>query len=556
MSDTNDVSLFYEQFVLLRQEYGHQLSARISELDGIWQELALETRDRVQLVELHRRAHSLAGSGGTFGFSTLSKVARLLEGYLTTLIDQDTITTSLQHDQISACIERLRESLDEPDPLEIPLGSDDLRITTSAATPVIETANRLIFVLESDPEIIEGLVRQIGHFGYIVRPFTQFFAMHQALVASTPAAIILNIQLVGAEAKARALLAEIQQVYAIPLIFVAERGDLDARLQAVRAGGQAYFTKPVEVSALIDRLDVLTSHRMFDPYRILIVEDEPQLASYYELVLKRAGMLTTVVLDPFQVAEPLSEFRPDLVLMDVYMPGCNGLDLAKVIRQQETYLSIPIVYLSSEINQDKQMQAMQLGGDDFLTKPINPDHLIESVKSRASRSRILRSFMVRDSLTGLLNHTKIKEQLDVEIARAQRQNSTLAFAMIDIDHFKSVNDTYGHPTGDRVLKSLSRLLQQRLRKTDIIGRYGGEEFAVIFYSTTGAIAYRILNEIRIGFAQIRQQADTMTFSTTFSCGVAEFPRFPDVLRISDAADKALYRAKRSGRNRVELAVKE
>jgi CheY-like chemotaxis protein len=155
------------------------------------------------------------------------------------------------------------------------------------------------------------------------------------------------------------------------------------------------------------------------------------------------------------------------------MVACDGFELATVIRQQEEFVGISIVFLSAESNIGRQLFALRLGGDDFLIKPIEPDHLVSVVTSRVERSRVLRSFMVRDSLTGLLNHTAIKEQLEIQLARTRRLNGKLSFAMLDIDHFKTVNDTYGHSVGDRVLKSLSRLLQQRLRETDIVGRAGG-----------------------------------------------------------------------------------
>ncbi|MEQ6341196.1 MAG: GGDEF domain-containing protein [Gammaproteobacteria bacterium] len=161
--------------------------------------------------------------------------------------------------------------------------------------------------------------------------------------------------------------------------------------------------------------------------------------------------------------------------------------------------------------------------------------------------------MTRDSLTGLYNHTTTKDLLNNAAGLARRHNAPLAFAMIDIDHFKSVNDTYGHATGDRVIKSLSRLLQQRLRKTDIIGRYGGEEFAVALIDADAPRAESIMNEIRASFEQIRHRVDDREFNVTFSCGLAVFPPNGSVTKFNEAADKALYEAKRSGRNKVVLA---
>ena len=240
------------------------------------------------------------------------------------------------------------------------------------------------------------------------------------------------------------------------------------------------------------------------------------------------------------------------ILLDIYMPECNGMELAKVIRQLDVFVGIPIVFLSAESNLDKQLFAMGLGADDFLTKPIQPQHLISSVSSRIQRSLILRSFMVRDSLTGLLNHTAIKDQLDREVAQTKRRGMPLSFAMVDIDHFKQVNDTCGHPTGDRVIKSLSRLLKQRLRETDMVGRYGGEEFAVILSNTDGETAAKVLDAIRRDFAQLRHLADGKEFSVTFSCGIVDTSFFYDSTKLCDAADRALYKAKHTGRNQIIL----
>ncbi|MNP26022.1 putative diguanylate cyclase YcdT [compost metagenome] len=160
--------------------------------------------------------------------------------------------------------------------------------------------------------------------------------------------------------------------------------------------------------------------------------------------------------------------------------------------------------------------------------------------------------MVRDSLTGLFNHTHTLQLLEDASSRARRDGKPLCFAMLDIDHFKKVNDTYGHPMGDRVIKSLALFLKQRLRKTDHIGRYGGEEFAVVLPDTDLEAAHRVLEEIRRRFAEIRYPAQPHDLSCTFSCGIAQLHDGLDINQLSQQADEALYRAKRGGRNRVEL----
>jgi diguanylate cyclase (GGDEF)-like protein len=158
--------------------------------------------------------------------------------------------------------------------------------------------------------------------------------------------------------------------------------------------------------------------------------------------------------------------------------------------------------------------------------------------------------MVRDSLTGLYNHTTIKERLDQELSRSSRLQSCLCFAMIDLDHFKKVNDTHGHGTGDRVLKSLARYLSQRLRKSDVIGRYGGEEFAVILPDTPLQAAIGLLNELRLGFAHIHHRGSGKDFTVKLSAGLASYPDYRNPTALIEAADQALYLAKRQGRNQV------
>ena len=193
---------------------------------------------------------------------------------------------------------------------------------------------------------------------------------------------------------------------------------------------------------------------------------------------------------------------------------------------------------------------MSLCGDDFLVKPIDAAHLVSAVTMRATRARFLRSLMIHDGLTGLLNHTAIKEELAREVIRSSRLNSPLSLAMVDIDFFKKVNDTYGHAAGDRVLKSLARLMKQRLRETDIVGRYGGEEFAVIMNDTDAASAAKVIDEIRTVFSRLLHLSHDKEFSVNFSCGIADLAHFSDAVSLSEAADKALYQAKQRGRNKV------
>jgi diguanylate cyclase (GGDEF)-like protein len=542
-----------EQLDVLRQTYAEQLPAKIGLIEETAAQLLQGSWNEQASATLHRLSHNLAGYGATFGFPAVGVAARTLEVYLRTLTEAKAPPTQEQRAQLGAFLAGLKRSLQELDGDRAVGAAPPSPVSAAAPSRVKES--RLIFLADADIQLADALAVQIGQFGYTIRCFPHLAGLDEALRQTLPAVIIMEILLADGSRLALDTMAHVRQTGAppVPVVFLAGSGDLKVRLQAVRAGGAALFAKPVNLSGLIDRLDTLTLARATEPYRILIVEDDAALAAHYASILQRAGMLTAVVTDPLQILRPLVEFLPDLILTDVYMAGCTGMELAAILRQQDAYVSIPIVFLSAESNLHKQLAALGVGGDDFLTKPIEPDHLISSVAYRAQRSRVLRSFMVRDSLTGLLNHTKTKEQLGIELARARRWDSPVAFAMIDLDHFKEVNDRYGHAAGDRVLKSLARLLVQRLRRIDVVGRYGGEEFAVILPETNLASAANVLEEIRQGFAGQRQQVSGQEFAVTLSCGIASFPEYADVVQVTGAADQALYEAKHAGRNRVVLA---
>ena len=418
---------------------------------------------------------------------------------------------------------------------------------------LLELPTRLIYLIESDAELARNLTLQLGYFGYRVRVLERPSLLQASLDEACPTAIILDVELPGSdlavvEGAIRGLLTK-----QIPVIFLSERQDFAARLLSVRAGSSAYIDKPVEVSKLIDKLDALTSVQLQEPYRVLIVEDSATQAAWCAYALRQAGMSTHMVIDPAHLLDAMAEFNPELVLMDMYLPDCSGVELARVIRQIETYFSLPIVFLSMEASFEKQLDAMRLGGDEFLTKPIDPVHLIAAVTPRVERYRMLRAMMVQDSLTGLINHSRLQQQLDFEVARARRQKTPLSFAMIDIDHFKMVNDNYGHPAGDRVLMSISRFLRQRLRKTDVVGRYGGEEFGSILTGTGGEPAQKVLDRIRDDFGRVEHPRGDSKFTVSFSAGIASLDSGASAGELVLAADQALYRAKKQGRNQVVLA---
>ena len=414
----------------------------------------------------------------------------------------------------------------------------------------------MTWLLAPGESFADELALQLEHFGFELQMYEGVDEVVADAAGRTPAAAILDMSTQSGELSGVATASKIREVLGdVPLVFVSNRSDIEARLDAVRAGCSGFFVKPVNYGDVLSTLDRLTRSEP-EPFRILIVDDEPDAAAFHAANLEAAGLKTVTVTDPLDVTSQLIEFRPDVILMDIYMPGCSGLELTMVIRQEEAFVGVPIVFLSRETDRMKQIAALEEGGDDFFTKPMPPDQLVPAIAARAQRGRTLRLFMERDGLTGLYTHGRIIEQIEAAVRRADRQKSRLAVAMLDIDGFKQINDAHGHLVGDHILKALAYLLRQRLRISDVLGRFGGDEYVVLLPDANGAAAVEKMEDIRQNFAAIEHNTGHGSFSVTISCGVAEYPASMSCQELIAAADDALYRAKRSGRDRVVLASEE
>ena len=524
----------------LKRYFAGRLPLRVAEVEAARDAARGAGWTGEPLRTFHRLAHSLAGAGATFGYLEVTEISHRLESLLRNALAAGAPPVE---GEVEGLLRHLRELAGRPlEPAAAP-----------AATPLPPTPGPeegLLYLWSNDPEMRESLRLQLQPFGYEVQAFADLTVLEREAERRPPAALLLDWEGPGGEGTETRRAAS--PGAATKRVFLSPRGDLAARLEAVRAGGDAYLTQPVEAGLLAETLDRLTGSGPADPYRVVIVEDDAELATLYAGALGEAGMTVEVVRDPMALMAPLTRLQPDLILMDLYMPGCTGPELAAVLRQQEGYIGTPIVYLSTEGGREAQIAAINAGGTEFLTKPIAPAHLVAAVAARARRGRLLATRIAHDSLTGLLNHSHLKQQIEIEISRADREKWEVAYAMIDLDRFKSVNDSFGHTAGDRLLKSLARLLRQRLRRSDVLGRYGGDELAVLLPHTDGPTALRVLDEIRDSFSRLRLSTGDGEMGATLSCGVAVYPACPCAQDLVERADAALYEAKGAGRNRVVL----
>jgi diguanylate cyclase (GGDEF)-like protein len=335
------------------------------------------------------------------------------------------------------------------------------------------------------------------------------------------------------------------------LLYLGDGKTMDPLVALMRAGIDVTIPVEEQPSMVLNSILNLVQTEETEN-RVLVVEDSRVAVEVIQRTLEQQGIDTYAINDPGELLEALQAYQPDLILMDMYMPHFNGVEATRVLRQMPAYHSLPIVYVSGESEVGMQVEALRLGGDQFLSKPFNPVLLAAIVKTKIERFREIQRSTSLDGLTGLLNHTAAKSQLKALVEHMPR-DGVLTVAMIDIDHFKSINDTYGHPVGDQVIRGLAWLLKGRLRSTDLIGRYGGEEFLVALPGVNLEEAKAVIDRIRKDFSTLPHTHPGGALYATFSTGVASFPMFDTSISLTEAADGALLQAKRLGRNRVEQA---
>jgi diguanylate cyclase (GGDEF)-like protein len=303
--------------------------------------------------------------------------------------------------------------------------------------------------------------------------------------------------------------------------------------------------------------------------RILIVDDHEDNVEVIRARLETRGYQIESAADGEEALERVRNSPPDLILLDVMMPRIDGMEVVRRIKSDESLPFIPVIMQTALDTVQHKVEGLDAGADDYVTKPINFAELEARVKSML-RIKMLQDELTRanqdlerangellrmavtDALTGLHNRRRVEELLHEMFEHSIRLHEPLACAMFDLDHFKSVNDTYGHQAGDAVLQQLAGILKASAREIDRVGRYGGEEFIVLL---PGAVL-----DAAVTFAErTRQQVESHTFTfeggslrRTMSCGVAAFPhsRIEHREALVKAADDALYVAKELGRNRV------
>lgn len=290
--------------------------------------------------------------------------------------------------------------------------------------------------------------------------------------------------------------------------------------------------------------------------KILVVDDNLNNIRLLTDILEDENFTVYTADNGAAVLAMVHKLKPDVILLDIMMPGLDGFEVCKLLKNDFDIKDIPVIMVTAKTEGIDIKKSLEMGAFDYIKKPIDEIEVIARVQSAIQFKQTqdkLKEMAMKDGLTGLYNHALLIELFEKEIDKQQRNNGSISFAMIDIDNFKKINDTYGHISGDTVLKELSNILMSSVRGGDIVGRYGGEEFSIVFPGIDEQNAFQLCERIRKEVEDFNFEIGIETVKITISIGI-NFNELKGIINkreIIQKADEALYRAKHNGRNRVE-----
>lgn len=549
--------------VALRDSYVRSLPQKLERLREATLRALGEGRASPAWGEAKLQAHQLRGTAASYGFTEVSAAAGKLE---------DAIEAEERHPESAAesgsavreAVAELAEHVGGSRRSTAPAVSALVRIEPGVETedsgvegehsPLVHVPEARVLVVVADPAM-EALADVLAREQVLdVRCLSNPAAALALARREPPDIALIDIPAAHPETAfrlARSLRA-LPRLARLPLAFVAAEPGMEFHVAATHAGASLVLAKPPKIETFTAAVRQLLAQRHDERARVLILDDDRAFNVRLAVVLSASGMDVHVIEDPALILDALDETHPDALLLDLGLPGLSGVEVCRMLRILPRWQELPILFITAHAGLESRMAAFAAGADDYLVKPLVDEELRSRIEVRVERARLRKERQERDALTGLLLRRAFLQDLAARLREAERHHRPLALCMLDLDHFKAINDARGHLAGDRVLSGLGTLLERRFRNEDLRGRWGGEEFVLGFpgehAGTIESVVARLLEEFqRLTFYDDR--GDVLRAS--FSAGVASFPDDGRTIEeLLHVADRRLYAAKAAGRRRV------
>jgi len=525
-----------DPFAELRTAYREQLLAHLTSLATLLQAAASPGGDPAPAIA---SAHRLRGTAGTYGYFHASQLAGQAEELLLDMTGGVPRDPALLGAHATSLRELRSRLLAEPEPI------------TAVAAP-IRQATRVLALLP-DRSTREELFRS-AHERMLEVDFaaTEDEAMQLSQGRVHDCALV-SLDLPAPDDAFRA----VRRLRSLPggadlrVAGISAIDDVTLRLGCARERLDLFEVAPIgglRFIEIVRRLELMGQTQA----RVLVIEDDAAFLQRASACLRSRDMEVSTLQDPTRCLDALDQFEPDLVLLDIVMPVLSGFDVCRLIRASARWRELPIIVISARLGPEVRIATFQSGADDYVAKPIVEAELIARVSQRVQRSRQAQAQRERDALTNLLLRRPFSERGQERLSMARRQGMAVSVAMIDVDHFKQVNDVHGHLVGDQVLAVLAQVLDQRTRAEDVCARWGGEEFAVVLSNTGPDQARVVLDRVREELLGLTFHGeDGAPFHVSFSGGIACAPIDGATLaEVLKTADDRLFQAKQAGRNRI------
>jgi diguanylate cyclase (GGDEF)-like protein len=311
-----------------------------------------------------------------------------------------------------------------------------------------------------------------------------------------------------------------------------------------------YYEEYSSIDQIFERKEDLEDKKL-----ILLIDDDTALLMFLKDKLEKNDWVVIAIADPDRAINSYYDLNPDCVIIDIHMKDHNGLDVLLKLKDNMKQYFIPTIMISIDNTKESWIKCYQLGADDFIQKPLELDEYIVRINRQLERKQAIDNLILIDELTRVYNRKFLKQTYDRLVSNLQRKYESFSIALLDLDHFKLVNDTYGHVVGDKVLATFADVVKNGLRLNDIIIRYGGEEFILLFPETNAQEAKIVLDRILSEFSSIPFSGldGESEFYCTFSGGVHEINSVDlDMKQNIEIADSALYEAKNEGRSLIKV----
>ncbi|MEJ2576505.1 MAG: EAL domain-containing protein [Gammaproteobacteria bacterium] len=525
-----------------RRAFLAEIPQRLAAIEENWGELRAGSWQEKLLEQLYTRIRDLADAANQFDLFQLGESIFSAEVYLSSFVDDVSQPNPRQLEELDGLIRALRAAADS-------LADEEAKRPASRQS--------VVYTLSDGGELVGKVAEALQQRDTRTENFDDAKALIDAVDREQPDAVVVDTAQLPQVGRVSTELVRLQahQALRIPLVFVSGSKNLQLRIDAMRAGGDAYFVAPLDAPRVADRIIRLAHPDESEPRKVMVVEDDPTQADFAGSILRKAGMEVRVVTEPLSVMQELEAFKPDLILMDIYMPDVNGIELTTIIREHNAFATTPIVFLSGEQDTDKQLDALSVGGDDFIAKPIRPKHLLAIVEHRIQRARSVMQAVgarrERDRVTGLFNRRHFFERIARAVESPESHQRPAAIVHIQPDRLGELRQQQGIGAVDTMIADLGERVRSLVSAADVASRFDENTIALFARRENAAEIADLAERLRQAVAERPFAMGGQAVKVTASVGYCLLEAGQDdAAGLAARAERASTLAASEGGNRV------